>query len=267
MTNLGPLTTTFTATGADCQSTYLAANNDNQWIHGFTCRTGIDRATDPFACASTYASDTYVSVNYYKFTSASDSPESVNTTSETTTFFVEASGAYVEAYGPVVRRSEGDPEWSTTTSTSTGSTSSTEQSGTVSGTSTSSIASATSSSGSNSNTSSGSGLSVGASAGIGVGVAVGCIIFISCIVAAYIIGKRRRAAAQGPDGPQSPPYRGGVPVPGQTAELTSTEFKPWELPNGYQQVAEMDSHDQRSEMAAHSPPIELQASQGRDRYA
>lgn len=32
MTNLGPLTTTFTATGADCQSTYLAANNDNQWI-------------------------------------------------------------------------------------------------------------------------------------------------------------------------------------------------------------------------------------------
>lgn len=32
MTNLGPLTTTYTATGADCQSTYLAANNDNQWI-------------------------------------------------------------------------------------------------------------------------------------------------------------------------------------------------------------------------------------------
>lgn len=32
MTNLGPLTTTFTPTGVDCQSTYLAANNDNRWI-------------------------------------------------------------------------------------------------------------------------------------------------------------------------------------------------------------------------------------------
>lgn len=32
MTNVGPLTTTFTATGVDCQSTYFAANDNNQWI-------------------------------------------------------------------------------------------------------------------------------------------------------------------------------------------------------------------------------------------
>ncbi|KAL1854923.1 hypothetical protein Daus18300_011243 [Diaporthe australafricana] len=266
MTNLGPLTTTYTATGADCQSTYLAANNDNQWIHGYTCRTGIDRATDPFACASTYASDTYVSVEYYKFTSASDSPESVNTTSKTTTFMIEALGAYVEAYGPVVRRSAGDPEWSSTTASTTtdSTTSSSDQSGTASNSGTSTAASATSSSGAGS---SGGGLSVGASAGIGVGVGLGCIIFIACIAAAYIIGKRKRAAAKEPDGPETPPYREGVPAPGQTAELTSSDFKPWELPGaGYQQVPEMDGHEHRSEMAANSPPIELQASQGHGVY-
>lgn len=32
MTNLGPLTTTFTPSGAKCQSTFAGANNDNGWI-------------------------------------------------------------------------------------------------------------------------------------------------------------------------------------------------------------------------------------------
>lgn len=201
---------------------------------------------------------------YYKFTSASGSPESVNTSSTTTTFMVqETEGFYVEAYGPVVRRSDGDPEWSTTSSTTTDTTSSGEQTGTASTTTASTLPTSTSEPAS-------SGLSVGASAGIGVGVAVGCIIFISCIVAAYVIGKRRRkAAAQGPDGPESHPYSHGIPVPGQSAELTGSEYKPWELSGGgYQQVPEIDSHGHslRSEMDANNHPIELQATEGRGRY-
>lgn len=180
---------------------------------------------------------------------------------------VDATVGYnVEAYGPVVRRSDGDPEWSSSSSTTaTDSTTSDGQTGTGSSTSTSDVASSTSSSGSGG---SDGGLSVGASAGIGVGVAVGCIIFISCIVAAYIIGKRRRAAAaQGPDGPESPPHRDGIPVANQTVELTGTEYKPWELPGGYQQVPEMDGHGYRSEMDGNNNhPIELQGSERHGRY-
>ncbi|KAG6362239.1 hypothetical protein INS49_010469 [Diaporthe citri] len=223
---------------------------------GFTCRTGVNRATDPFACASTYTSDTYVSVMFYKFTSASGLPDSVNTSSTTTTFMVQGTeGYYIEANGPVVRRSDGDPEWSTTSLTTTDTRSINGQTGTG----TSNLPTSTSEP-----ASPGGGLSVGASAGIGVGVAIGCIIFISCIVAAYIIGKRRRkAAAQGPDGPKSPPYRDGIPVQGQSTELTGSEYKPRELPGGgHQQVPEMDGHGHRSEMDANNHPIELQASEG-----
>lgn len=201
---------------------------------------------------------------FYKFTSASDSPQSVNTSSTTTTFMVqETEGFYAEAYGPVVRRADGDPEWSSTTSTATDTTDSGGQTGTVGTTSTSSLPSSASDT-----ASSGGGLSVGATVGIGVGVAIGCILFICCIAAAYIIGKRRRAAAQGPDGPGGPPHRGGIPVPGQSAELTGSEYKPWELPGGgYQQVPEMDGRGYRSEMDANNRPIELQASEGHGRYA
>lgn len=174
----------------------------------------------------------------------------------------ETEGFYVEAYGPVVRRADGDPEWSTTTSTATDTTGREGQTGTASSTSTTTLPTSTSEPTS-------SGLSVGASAGIGVGVAIGCIIFISCIVAAYIIGKRRRkAAAQGPQGPESHLYRDGIPVAGQSAELTGSEYKPWELPGGgYQQVPEMDGHGRRSEMDANNHPIELQASEGYGRYS
>lgn len=194
---------------------------------------------------------------FYKFTSASGSPDVVNTSSTTTTFMVgETDGFYVEAYGPVVRRAEGDPEWSTTTSTATDTTNIDEQ---TSSTSTSVLPTSTSSS---DTASSGGGLSVGASAGIGVGVAIGFIIFISCIVAAYIIGKRRRAAAQGLDGPETPPHRDGIPVQNQTVELSGSVYKPWELPGGYQYVPEMDGHGYRSEKDANNHPIELQASEG-----
>ncbi|KAH8774639.1 hypothetical protein F5883DRAFT_712160 [Diaporthe sp. PMI_573] len=197
---------------------------------------------------------------FYKFTSASGSPDVVNTSSTTTTFMVGATdGFYVEAYGPVVRRADGDPEWSTTTSTATDTTNSDEQTGAASSTSASVLPTPTSSS---EPASSGGGLSTGASAGIGVGVAIGCIIFISCIVAAYVIGKRRRAAAQAPDGPETPPHRDAIPVPNQTVELSGSGYKPWELPGGYQHVPEMDGHGYRSEMDANNHPIELQASEG-----
>ncbi|KAK7700276.1 hypothetical protein SLS64_011089 [Diaporthe eres] len=206
---------------------------------------------------------------------------------------------YVEAYGLIVRRSDGDPEWSTSSSTTagtrssdeqTGTTSSDEQAGTTSSTSTSTLANSTSEP-----ASSGGGLSPGASAGIGVGVAIGCIIFISCIVAAYVIGKRRRKnAAQGPDGPEDPTREGGIPVQYQSAALTGSEYKPWEQPGGgYQQAPEMDGHGYsremdgngytremdgngytremdgdgfRREMDANNHPIELQASEGHGQY-
>jgi hypothetical protein len=205
---------------------------------------------------------------YYKFTSASGSPDIVNTSSTTTTFMVgKTDGFNVEAYGPVVRRADGDPEWSSKASSATGTTTSHEQSG-GSATSSTTSAAPTSTSSSEPASSGGGGLSVGASAGIGVGVAIGCIIFISCIVAAYVIGKRRRAAAtatQGPgkDGPETPPYyRDGIPVENQTVELSGSGHKPWELPGaGYQHVPEMDGHVYRSEMDANNHPIELQASE------
>lgn len=104
----------------------------------------------------------------------------------------ETEGFYVEAYGPVVRRSDGDPEWSSTTSTATDTTGSDAQTGTSGTTSTSSLPSSTSDT-----ASSGGGLSVGATVGIGVGVAIGCIIFICCIAAAYIMNLDIRKAKNG----------------------------------------------------------------------
>lgn len=191
---------------------------------------------------------------YYKFTSAFDSPKSVNTSSKTTTFMVqETGGYYVEACGPVVRRSDGDPEWSTRNSTATD---------TMSSTSTRTLPTSTSEP-----ASSDGGLSVGASAGIGVGVAIGFIIFTSCTAPAYIIGKRRRkAAAQGPDGPGNPPYRNSIPASGQLAEPTGSEYKPWELPGSGYQLLEMDVHGHRSKTDANNRPIELQASEGQGHY-
>lgn len=205
---------------------------------------------------------------YYKFTSASGSPQFVNTSSSTTTFMVQGTGGrYIEAYGPVVRRSDGDPEWSTASSTTTDTRSSDEQTGTTRSTSTSTLPTSTSGP-----ATSDGGLSVGASVGIGVGVAIGCIIFISCIVAAYIIGKRRRkAAAQGPDGLESHPYRDGIRVQGQgqSAPLACSKYKPWpcELPRGgSRQMPEMDGHGHRSELDANNHPLELLASEGHGRY-
>lgn len=197
-------------------------------------------------------------------TSASGSPESVNTSSSTTTMLVQKTERrYVEAYGPVVRRSEGDPEWSTTSLTALDTRSSDEQTGTTSSIGTSTLPTSTSEP-----ASSGGGLSVGASVGIGMGVAIGCIIFICCIVAAYIIGKRRRkAAAQGPDSPGKPCYRDAIRSQSQSAELTGFENNPWELPgDARQQMPEMDGHGHRSEMSAINHPIELQASEGHGRY-
>lgn len=200
--------------------------------------------------------------------------------SSTITFLAQATDNYVEAYGIIVRRSNGDPEWSTTSSTTAGTRSSDEQTGTTSSTSTSTLATSASEP-----ASSGGGLSPGASAGIGVGVAIGCIIFISCIVAAYLIGKRRRKnATQGPDSPEDPPREDGIPVQDQSAPLTGSECKPWEQPvGGYQQAPETDGHGYREmdgheytremdgqgyrrEMDANSHPIELQASEGHGQY-
>lgn len=319
MTNLGPLTTTYTATGADCQSTYLAANNDNQWIQygqthtdecvpssfspfenhyyspgicpsgytyaceagvgtsstqatccpvGYACRTGIDRDTDPFACASTFTSNTYLSVEYYKFTSETGgSTTAVNATSmATTVYLASASGFYVEAYGPIVRRSAGDPEWSSGTASATDSSSSTSTSRSGTGQSGAGAA-ATSTSGKSAQ--SGGGLSAGASAGIGVGVGLGCILFIGCIAAAYITGRRRRrskqeAAAQGPAGAV---YKSGIPVEDQVAELNSGWGSGRRQPDGYQAV-EMDGRGHRSELDSNEPLFELpgQADSGHDGY-
>lgn len=273
--------------------TWRKEDADFVWS-GYVCRFGIDRNADPFACASTYSSNTYLSISEFRSTTASSSPYTLVTTSRTVTFLARTDN-YVEAYGVIVRRAAGDPEWSSTSSTTastassaeqTGTTSSDEQTGTTSSTSTSTLATSASEA-----ASSGGGLSAGASAGIGVGVAIGCIIFISCIVAAYIIGKRRRKnAKQGPDGAEDPPREDGILVQEQSAPLTVSEYKPWEQPGGgYQQGPEMDGHGYtremdgqgytremdgdgytrevdghgyRREMDANNHPIELQGSEG-----
>lgn len=51
MTNLGPLTTTYTPTGTDCQSSFIGANNDNQWFqYGQPTSTGacFPNSFEPF---------------------------------------------------------------------------------------------------------------------------------------------------------------------------------------------------------------------------
>ncbi|KAI3391500.1 hypothetical protein diail_7227, partial [Diaporthe ilicicola] len=84
---------------------------------------------------STYATSRVI---YYNFTSASGSPDVVNTSSTITTFIVGATNGFnVEAYGPVVRRADGDPEWSSTTSSTADSTNSNGQTGSASSTGTS----------------------------------------------------------------------------------------------------------------------------------
>ncbi|KUI57872.1 hypothetical protein VP1G_05158 [Cytospora mali] len=325
MTNLGPLTTTYTPTGANCQSTYIGANNDNQWIQygqpntrqcvpsnftafedyyyspgicpsgytyaceagigtsttqatccpvGYTCRVGVaNRDTDPFACASTYTSNTYLTAEYFQMLSDS-AGGSTNTSTTTSTFYLASdSGFYVEAYGPIVRRSAGDPEWSSTSGSGTGAgtaTSSTGQGSSAGSAATAGEASSTATASAQPE----SGLSVGASAGIGVGVGLGCIIFIGCIAAAYIIGKKKRRSQQKPESPDIPLYRDGVPVEGQVAELNSG-WKPWELQgNGYQAVemdgrghmVEMDGQGHRIEMDDTSPPAELQGQASSGHY-
>lgn len=323
MTNLGPLTTTYTATGADCTSTYIGANNDNQWIQygqpnttecvppnftafdgyyyspgicpsgytyaceagvgssttqatccpvGYVCRADYNRDTDPFACASFFTSNTYLAVEFYQFTSQTDASTTgtVSTISKSTTWYLDGTIGYnVEAYGPIVRRSAGDPEWSgssSSTSSGSGSTSISSTSSGSTGTASATTGSARASAAAGG--SSGSGLSVGASVGIGVGVGLGCIVFIGCIAAAYIIGRRRRRDAQrgeqGGDGEGDDKaggqtlYRGGVPVEGQVAELNSG-WRPWELQaaGDYSQVPEMDGRGHRSELGSASLPVEL----------
>ncbi|ROW00364.1 hypothetical protein VMCG_07243 [Cytospora schulzeri] len=319
MTNLGPLTTTFTATGPDCTSTYLGANNDNEWIQygqpnttqcvppnftafdnyyyspgicpsgytyacsaglassvtqatccpvGYYCRDDFNRDTDPFACASSFYSDTYFSAMFYHFTSETgvSTTGPVSTLSHTTTWFINASSSpafYVEAYGPIVRRSAGDPEWGTTATSDPGSAAG--GAGTATATAATSAGSGgltgAESGGGGGGSSTGSGLSVGASVGIGVGVGLGCIVFIGCIAAAYIIGRRRRRGALKEEAALKSsdvtPYGDAVPVEGQVAELNSG-WRPWELQaKEYRQVVEMDGQGHRSELGSNSAPVEL----------
>ncbi|ROW01431.1 hypothetical protein VPNG_07606 [Cytospora leucostoma] len=337
MTNLGPLTTTYTATGADCQSTFWAANNDNAWIQygqpataecvpskfkpfegyhyspgvcpsgytyaceagvgtsttqatccptGYECRSGVDRDTDPFACASTFTSNTYLTVEYYKFTSetgGTGTAVSTSTSSALVTEYIASSLGYnVEAYGPIVRRSAGDPEWSTGASVGAAPSGTGQLLGTTAASVTTpgSAAAATTTSQSGGG---GGGLSVGASAGIGVGVGVGCVIFIGSVAAAYVIGKRRRESREkagalgdgdgdgGGDRGAPAYYRDGVPAPGQAAELNSG-WKPAELPHHGSQAqaaVEVDGRGYRSELPEASPLVELpdHAASGYDGHA
>lgn len=317
MTNLGALTTTFTPTGADCTSTYIGANNDNEWIQygqpnttqcvppnftafdgyyyspgvcpsghtyaceagvgpsggttqatccpaGFTCRADYTRDTDPFACASYYTADTYLSAEYYRLTSETGGSTTGPATAEstTTTWYLDGSvGYYVEAYGPIVRRSAGDPEWSSggsgTGTADSGSAAAVASTGAGSAATGGAASTGAGGGGSGGAAQTGSGLSVGASAGIGVGVGLGCIVFFGCIAAAYIIGKRRRKAQRVESAPDVPPYRDGVPVIAQVAEM-SAGWRPGELQGkDYQQVMEMDGQGHRSELGSVGLPVEL----------
>lgn len=197
-------------------------------------------------------------MDYWKFSTITDgsSSTSIRTTSELTTFYADGTaGYYVEAYGPIVRRSDGDPEWSSATGSSSAPSSSDASSTRPTSGTTAAAAASTTESATNSAQSNGGGLSTGAKAGIGVGVALGAIVLIGCVVAAYMIGKKRRreaaAAAPGP-GPDVRTY--GKPAPGQAAEMPDSAwggsyYARQELGEGRPGLmSEMESREQPAEL-------------------
>lgn len=190
-------------------------------------------------------------MSYWKFSTVTDSSStSIKTTSTLTTFYAASSaGFYVEAYGPIVRRSNGDPEWSPAASSTDTSTHATT---TAAPTSASTSDAASTAAGSSSGTQSDGGLSTGAKVGIGVGVSLGALILIGCVATAYIIGRRRRAqaaAAAAAGGPGSHVPLHGKPAPGQAAEMDSA----WAGPPRQ----ELEGQRFLSEMGPSGRPAEL----------
>jgi hypothetical protein len=157
-------------------------------------------------------------------------------------------GDLVFAKGVVVRRASDDPAWSASGSTT--STTTTAQPSSSGGSSSSAPT------GTDSGSRTDSGLSTGAKAGIGVGVALGVLIIMGAILAAFLIGRRRRRAAQAEAAPGYPVQQYGDPYT-QSGEPGTTENK-----GDYMAVPPAELEEQRttSELNAHhepSEPVEL----------
>ncbi|KAH8891510.1 hypothetical protein GQ53DRAFT_147921 [Thozetella sp. PMI_491] len=213
---------------------------------GYTCHTGVDRSGDPFGCTKPITQNTFISLTYYGYHESvvtNTGPDgSVDTTTMTSTTVSPtvvtrtANDVQIEAYGPIVRRSDGDPEWDN----ASGGSSSSVHSGSSSGSNTSGGAQST-------ETGQGSqeagGLSGGAKAGIGIGVAVGVLLILGALFVAYRIRQRRqrRGMEDGTYKPQQPP-------PPQYAEMMDSMHH-----------AELPDPHKTPELNAMGRPVEMRA--------
>lgn len=201
-------------------------------------------------------------MDYWKVSTVTDGSASgsVRTTSKLTTFYAASTaGFYVEAYGPILRRSGGDPAWGSATS-STSSDVSTHPTGTTALPTATTATTATTAAEAGTPATSAEpdgGLSAGAKAGIGVGAALGAVILVGCVAAAYMVGKKRRraeagaAVAAGPaSGPAGAKYS-ARPAPGQAAEMDAAwvgYFARQELGHAPGPVSEMGSGERPAEL-------------------
>jgi hypothetical protein len=196
--------------------------------------------------------DSSFSISRYIFTNS--------TTASTTITQFYAAGNWIYAPGVAVRRASDDPAWpisgSTTSTTST--TSMTTIIGLQKPSSDtdeiSSLASSSSSmqTGTNNNTTAvdtgpytDTGLSTGAKIGIGVSVALGALLIIGIIVAAVIISKQKRRAAQAVQA--AAPYRPASP---------STDLREWENKVYYENMPPSELGDYRRPYELHAQQVE-----------
>ncbi|KAH8658456.1 hypothetical protein BX600DRAFT_514950 [Xylariales sp. PMI_506] len=250
MSNLGPLTTTYTPSGVNCSSIYQTVKAillygttsastsscmppnfvpydpyyyspgvcpsgytlDNNCVagiggggtaatccpSGYTCRKGRS-STDPNACQSVMQADSSFTIGKYIFTNS--------TTYSTTITQFYASGNSIYANGIVLRRGSDDPTWpgigdATTTTTLASQDTPSPSTGTG-------VPTQTGSASSDDTSSPPDDLSTGSKVGIGIGVAFGAILVIGILLAAVLIGRRRRRlanAAAYPLPPHDPLY-------------------------------------------------------------
>ncbi|KAI1111448.1 hypothetical protein F5Y14DRAFT_464484 [Nemania sp. NC0429] len=173
MTNLGPLTTTFTPIGPDCASTFLGFNQDNAWVQ---YGVGGSASAACFPSGFTRAESYFYSPGIYGLTTELRAGSRIATWSDN----------FILAYGPIVRIAQ-DDIIPTGTATESSLSSSLSLSLSISQSSSSTAASATPL---DPDTSQPPGLSRGAVAGIAVGASLAGIIVIGAV--ALLLRRRRR---------------------------------------------------------------------------
>jgi hypothetical protein len=198
----------------------------------YQCRLGRT-STDPAACGSTMQTDSSFSISQYISQDSGVASTSI-------TQFYQA-GNIIFASGVVVRRASNDPAWPIggTTTISTPTTPQSTNSG-----------SSPTQTGANNGTDTDSGLSTGAKAGIGIGVSLGALLIFGIIVAAFLVSRRKRRAAQADAQQPVPQYAEPDSHPGDQGA--------WGNKGGYREVplAELEEQRRHSELNAHHEPRE-----------